>query len=115
MTVPNGTKVSINGKELSAEWKKVQENTACYTIPKMFYGTYEAKATHPIYEDETFTFSVYGEESTGELTGFSKVKDDVLQSVTEQAMNDFRVYWNGMTKKTGFAQLDNLSYSYSLV
>ena len=109
VTVPNGTKVSINGKELSAEWKKVQENTDCYTIPKMFYGTYEAKATHPIYEDETFTFSVNGEESTGELTGFSKVKEEALQKVTEQAMNDFKVYWNGMTKKTGFAQLQNLS------
>lgn len=109
VTVPKGTKVSINGKELSKDWKKVQENEDCYTIPKMFYGTYEAKATHPIYEDETFTLCVDGEENIGELTGFSKVKDDVLQSVTEQAMNDFRVYWNGMTKKTGFAQLENLS------
>lgn len=109
VTVPSGTKVTINGKVLSKDWKKVQENGDCYTIPKMFYGTYEAKATHPIYEDETFTFSVNGEESAGELTGFSKVKEDALQNVTEQAMNDFKVYWNGMTKKTGFAQLENLS------
>lgn len=109
VTVPRGTKVSINGKELSKDWKKVQENEDCYTISKMFYGTYEAKATHPIYEDETFTLCVDGEENVGELTGFSKVKEDVLQSVTEQAMNDFKVYWNGMTKKTGFAQLENLS------
>ena len=109
VTVPSGTKVSIDGKELSEDWKKVQEDGDCYTIPKMFYGTYEAKATHPIYEDETFTFRVDGEESTGRLPGFTKVKEEALQDVTEQAMNDFKVYWNGMTKKTGFSQLQNLS------
>lgn len=103
-----GSKITIDGKELSNDQISKQQNEAgnmVYTIPRMFQGEYRVVITNDMYEDIVFEMNIDKEEEQYYSRTGTILKKETVEKVMETAKTDFKTLWESAGEKKSFSEV----------